>query len=156
MLCDHSQRDSIDSDSERRPWDVRTAEKFHPRIPRPQKLNNPRSGKARNTLLGSNSNFLLLVHQCRQLSQEAHFYRKQNDSMCRSHKPRSILRSSKLLLVALREQIEAAIREEPGVLVLYAVSNIEIPPVSPYLRFIRTQRLTRRTSNLRISRNTKR
>ena len=30
-------------------------------------------------------------------------------------------------LVALREQIEAAIREEPGVLVLYAVSDIENP-----------------------------
>ena len=30
-------------------------------------------------------------------------------------------------LIALREQIEAAIREEPGVLVLYAVSDIENP-----------------------------
>jgi quinol monooxygenase YgiN len=29
--------------------------------------------------------------------------------------------------VAVREQIEAAIREEPGVLVLYAVSDIETP-----------------------------
>jgi hypothetical protein len=32
---------------------------------------------------------------------------------------------------AVREQIEAAIREEPGVLVLYAVSDRTIPRMSP-------------------------
>jgi quinol monooxygenase YgiN len=52
----------------------------------------------------------------------------QQTTVCdKSLRSKSIRRSSKTYRAAVREQIEAAIREEPGFVVLYAVSNRDNP-----------------------------
>ena len=57
---------------------------------------------------------------------------------------------------AVREQITAAIRDEPGVLVLYAVSDKDNPARVTVFEIIVMRPRTRRTSPLVISRNTRR
>ena len=57
---------------------------------------------------------------------------------------------------AVQEQIDAAIRKEPGVLVLYAVSEKATPPTSRSSRSTGTGAPTKLTSARIISRNTRR
>ena len=57
---------------------------------------------------------------------------------------------------AVQEQIDAAIRKEPGVLVLYAVSEKITRPTSRSSRFTGTGAPTKLISDRIISRNTRR
>ncbi len=56
---------------------------------------------------------------------------------------------------ALKEEVEASVRLEPGVLTLYAVSEKQRPTHFTILEIYATSRLTKRTSRARISSSTR-